>query len=465
MARIGIIGAGIAGLTAAYQLQQQGHMVRVWEARGVAGGAIRSERTSDGFLVEHGPNSLRATTPIVPRLLEDLGLERARLSAAPAATKRFIVRDGTLRPLPLSPPALLTTSLLSTRAKLRLLREPFVAAGAPTADETVASFVRRRLGPEVLAYAVDPFVAGIFAGDPHRLSLKHAFGRLYEMERTHGSLLRAALHSARTGATDDASTATDRRIFSLRDGLQMLPHALADALGEAIRYEAPVTALRQMPDGTWTVATETDATQVNALISTVPLHALGSIDWAPAVDTSPLQRVPYPPVRVVALGFRRADVAHPLDGFGMLVPSAEDQFQILGTLVSSTLFPGRAPAGHVLLTTFVGGMRHPTLGAASDAAVRKVVLNDLQALLGVQGAPVFERFIAWPRAIPQYTLNHGAAVRTLEQLEDVHPGLFFAGNYRDGISVGDAMASGEDAARRVDAHLAGADRAVAATGP
>lgn len=449
---VGIIGAGIAGLTAAYHLHERGFDVRVLEASGRVGGKIRSERT-DGFLVEHGPNSLRGSGGALGEVIEALELGDAVVGANEAARVRYVVRDGTPKPLPTSPWAFLSTDLFSAWAKLRLLGEPFVRrrrAAAP--EESVASFVRRRLGSEVLRYAVDPFVGGIFAGDPERLSVRHAFERLHALERDHGSLFRGLLRSARSGS-DDAPRPGPQGLFSFRDGLETLPRALAAALGDRVSRNVPVTALRQ-DESRWHVATRQPdgATRMHffdAIVCTLPLPTLATLDFNTSVDLSELEDVPHPPVSVLALGFRREDVGHPLDGFGMLVPSAEDDFRILGTLFSSTLFPGRAPEGEVLLTTFAGGMRDPDLGRRDTDALREVVQADLRALLDVDGAPTFVRHVPWPQAIPQYGLDYKDVQSTLDRLEAQHPGFVLAGNYRAGISVGDAMQSGRDAAETV----------------
>lgn len=443
---IGVIGGGIAGLTAAYELHRQGIPVRVLEATSGTGGMIRSERV-DGYLVEHGPNSLRDTNELLPETIDSLGIRDQVVDASAVARKRFVVKDESPEPLPMSPLAFLTTSLLSMKGKARLLMEPFIKPDG-TADESVADFIDRRLGSEILDYAVDPFVGGIFAGDPADLSVRHAFSKLYDMEAEHGSLFRGMIHAMRNRPD---SRSKKQSIYSFKDGVETLPNALRDALGSRVQVNAPVTSMR-LDDQQWHVATQTPdgATEMHffdAVISTVPLHRLASIDFNAYIDLDAFRNVPYPPVSVIALGFDRSDVAHPLDGFGMLVPKVEDSFSILGTLFSSTLFPERAPDGKVLLTTFVGGSRRPELGRAETSELRSTVLQDLRDLLGVTGQPSFVRHIQWPRAIPQYTKEHGRTQSLIKRLETRHPGLFLAGNYRTGISVGDTMKSGVEAAQ------------------
>lgn len=447
MARIGVIGAGIAGLTAAHHLHAHDVPVVVLEARDRPGGVIRTHREA-GFLVEAGPNSLRST-PFLHRLVEALDLSEERVWADETASRRYIRRDGRLVPVPMSIGGFLTTDLLSTSAKLRLLAEPFVRARSPEqAEESLAGFIRRRLGPEVLNYAVAPFVGGVYAGDPDRLSARHTFGRLVEWEREYGSLFWGALR----GGRDDEEADVPSGLFSFRKGLETLPRALADALDGAIEYGTEVTAIEAAGSG-WAVHADTaggpDTYDVDGLICTVPLHTLGALDLDTQTDLSALQAVAYPPVQVVALGYERSAIDHPLDGFGLLVPPVEADLDVLGTLFSSTLFPGRAPDDHALLTTFVGGARAPALARREDAAVRSIVERDLDRLLGVDGAPVFSRHVHWPRAIPQYRRNHGAVKETLNTLEARHPTLAFAGNYRDGVAVGDAAESGRAAAERL----------------
>jgi len=442
MSDVGVLGAGIAGLTAAHRLQQNGVDVQVLEATDRPGGVIRSDRRR-GYLVECGPNSVRST-PLLDELVRTLDLTNERVWADDTASRRYIVRDGVPLPLPTSLGSFLTTDLLSGRAKARLLAEPFIGrSSAP--DESLAAFTRRRLGPEVLKYAVAPFVGGVFAGDPTQLSARHTFERLVRWEREHGSLFWGAL---RTGGSDTGDADGPSGLFSFHDGLETLPQALADELDDHVAYDTAVSRIQT--DGTrWTVHVNdsTDTYDFDALICTIPLHTLPDLVLNPSVDRSPLAEVSYPPVRLVALGYEQSAVDHPLDGFGVLVPPVED-FDILGTLFSSSLFPNRTPEDHVLLTTFVGGARDPALATRSPSAVQSVVEDDLAELLGVQGPPAFTREVYWPNAIPQYTLGYDRVKDTLHALEAEHSGLYFAGNYRNGVSVGDAAASGASAAER-----------------
>lgn len=444
MGAVGVIGAGLAGLTAANQLVGKGVDVTVLEADDRPGGVIRTER-GDGFMVEHGPNTLQTASGELDQLLVDLDLAEKVIEPPPAAARRYVVRNGQLVAVPTSLRSFLTTKLLSWKAKLRLLKEPFVRRRRnPSEPESVASFVRRRLGPEVLDYAVNPFVGGIFAGDPERLSVQHAFTRMAQLEEEHGSLLVGAVRNMyRRGDTPR------RRMFSFHGGLQTLPDALARRLGNRLRLRAPVTDLHRDDKG-WKVVTTERKYAFDAVIYAAPLHCLRDINFHSRVDLTPLLKVPYPPVTVLATGYARDAVAHPLDGFGLLVPEVEDSFRILGTLFSSTLFPNRSPdEDHVLLTTFVGGMRTPEHARLRLDGLVRLVQQDLSRLLGIHEAPAFIRRVTWKQAIPQYHLGYGTVQQRLDAIETSSPGLFLAGNYRRGVSVSNTVASGQQAAGEV----------------
>ncbi len=449
-----VCGAGLTGLTTAWNLRRAGVDVTVLEASPVVGGVMRST-SAEGYLVEHGPNSC-LLTPELQSLVETLGLTPLLRQAAPQAQRRFIVRDGRPVVVPMSPVSAIRSPLFGLRAKLRILAEPFITPRIAGEDESVASFVRRRLGDEPLTWAVDPFVSGVYAGDPERLSIRHAFPRLAALEREHGSIVRgliAAGRRARRARKADGSAPRRATMVSFLDGMGTLPHAIADDIGGAnLLRGARVTGVSHR-DGVVQISAERHGATVtlaaDAVVSTLPLHALTSVTLPGQTRDAmhQLSTVNYPPVVSLALGFRRSDVAHALDGFGCLVPSAE-QRTTLGVLFSSTLFSQRAPDGCVLLTCFLGGTRRPELGAASTSALIDIVLPELRELLGVTGAPRFVHRTTWHRAIPQYELGHDANVLAAEQLESQVPGLIVDGQFRRGVSVGDCVAAGNSIAMR-----------------
>ncbi len=452
MASTAIIGGGISGLTAAYFLNKSGIPFTLFEASDSPGGKIKSTKT-EGFLVELGPNSLQTTTPLLNQIIEETGLSAHQVFADGQAKKRFIVKQGRPRALPTSPPAALTSGFFSLKSRLGLLKEPLVSRGKAGQDESVAHFIQRRLGSEVLDYAVDPFVTGIFAGNPLNLSLKHAFPALYRLEKDHGSLLRGLLASKRrkSGSLNNKTNA-ERRIFSFRDGMEMLPAGIANQFRDKIKLSSKVIGISSSINGWQIEATTSSAVysdSFDAVINTLPLPAFSSIDTSYESNSDLFARVDYPPVTVMAMGFHKDDVDHPLDGFGMLVPHKESGVRILGTIFSSTVFPGRAPSDHVLLTTLVGGARKGDLCTLPKDLLEDFVLDDLFHLLGVHGKPVFIRQIDWTKAIPQYNIGYGEVKQAIADLEAGNKGLYFAGNYRCGISVGQAMESGHHAAQQV----------------
>lgn len=455
MPAVAVVGAGVTGLAAAHRLKQLGIPAVVYEATDRVGGVVESRRR-DGYLAEFGPNAIAAPPPRFAELLTELGLDARRVAAAPTAAKRYIVRRGRLWPLPTSPKQLLTSRLLSNGAKLAVFGEPFVEPADSPIEESVAAFVRRRFNQEVLEYAVDPFVAGVCAGDPEQLSLRHAFPRIHAMETSHGSVLKATAQMAKAKRRSDGPVPVLAETpISFQDGLQELPDAFARSLGDAVRLGSPVSLLRRSPDG-WTVAAKFgDPAMYDAVIYAAPAYSVDDIDseFVGGERLSGLQSIEYPPVAVLVLGFPRNEITHPLDGFGFLVPKVE-QRHVLGVLFSSSLFPARAPEDHVTLTAFIGGARDPQFAELDEHTLVARVLDDFRALLGVRVDPTFRAHRLWPRAIPQYVLGYGRFKELMDDLERRNPGLFFAGNYRDGVSLTDAVMSGEHAAARVAESLA-----------
>jgi oxygen-dependent protoporphyrinogen oxidase len=453
MGAVAIVGGGIAGLTAAYRLKQRGARVVVYESADRVGGSIRTERR-DGYLAELGPNALASPPESLRALLASLGLESSLLPASPAAKNRYVVRRGKLLPIPMSPQSFLTTRLLSNSAKLAVFGEPLVDAGDSHVEESVAGFVRRRFNQEVLDYLANPFVGGIYAGDPEQLSVRHALPRLYALERTHGSVVKAfgSMMRARKRDAEAGAATVAGGLVSFRTGLSELPEALARELRAEIRLRARVTQLRAGPRG-WTVGAAFQPSELyDGVVWTAPAHSVDELDLDfPGADRlKTLASINHPPVAVLVLGFRREDVAHPLDGFGFLVPEVERR-HVLGVIFSSSLFPGRAPEGHVTLTAFVGGVRNPGLANADLPTITARVLDDLRALLGANGEPTFRAFQLWPEAIPQYDLTYGRYRDIMEEAERRNPGLALAGSYREGIAIAEVIASGEAAAARVGA--------------
>lgn len=453
-----VVGAGISGLATAFGLRQQGRKVQVIDAALRAGGVIASVRRG-GFLYECGPNSALDTSPRIGELVQALGLQARLRWASEAANKRYVVRAGRLTALPMSPVEFLGTRLFSLRAKLGLLREPFVPAAPAQGEESIAAFVRRRLGNEFLNYAIDPFVAGIYAGDPEAISVQAAFPKLHALEQRWGSLIRGQVFGARERRRQKETAKNTAKSFSFAGGMQELTDALAAAVGP-LALGQRAQRLERAADGLFTVWAESVGTpgqtqpwRARSVVLAVPAAAAATLLPDAATEaTAALADIGYAPVATVASAYRRADIGHALDGFGCLIPRLE-QRRALGVLFSSTMFDERAPAGHVLLTSFIGGQRQPALAAADDATVAGLAQDEHRALLAVERPPLFTVVTRWPRAIPQYNLGHLQRVARAQAAAQAVPGLYFCANWLGGVSVGDCIKNGHAAADSVAGYL------------
>jgi oxygen-dependent protoporphyrinogen oxidase len=439
-----IIGAGLSGLATGHYLAESGLDVQILEKSSRTGGTIETRR-QEGFLIDCGPNSALETTPLLGEMFGALGIDKSKQIAADAAKNRYIVRDGKLVALPMSPPAFLKTSLFSRSAKWRLLREPFIPPSDPGLDESLAAFVERRLGREMLDYAINPFVSGVYAGKPETLSVRAAFPRLHELEQQYGSLIKGAIKGRKERRKKAKSGETSKQsapLFTFAAGMQTIVDALREARNGAVHTGVNVTSVRRR-DQYYEVDAATPAGdrtyKSRALVLAIPAYALAGL----AVEfefnvRDALASIPYPPVSMVFLGYRGTPTAVPLDGFGFLVPEKEGR-DILGTIWSSTLFPGRAPAGGAAFTTFVGGSRQPKKALLPEGELTGAVRADLKRLLGVNRDPDVAYVRLWERAIPQYNVGHADIINALESFEARTPGVYITGNFRGGVSVSDCV--------------------------
>ncbi|MGA0164683.1 MAG: protoporphyrinogen oxidase, partial [Bdellovibrionota bacterium] len=362
--------------------------------------------------------------------LLELGLKDEILPALASAHNNLVLKKGKLIPLPRSIFSFIKTPLLSSRAKLRLLKEPFIPRSSKY--ESVAEFTKRRLGQEVLDSMVNPFVSGIHAGDPRRLSLEHAFPSLYAIESTYGSLLKGFFKKK-------GKNSFKPKIISFKGGMQRLPLRIAEILGEALHLNAQLISIKK-ENAQWHLKVNTRAGTLekafDKLIISTPVHSWKNLPLETPIqkEFTPLAQIEYAPITTLSLGFKANQIKEPLNSFGFLVPEIEDE-PILGTLFSSSTFSQRAPAGYVSLTTFLGGMRQPGLAKKTQKETQALVLQALEKLLGLSGPPVWAHFKSWEKGIPQYTLGFEKFLDALAQIEANQPGLHFLGNFRGGTSL------------------------------
>jgi len=447
-----IIGAGVSGLVAAHRLKKMGRDLLLVESGDRVGGVIQS-REVEGFLIERGPNSLRGSHEFLD-LVEELNLTGELITADPRAPA-YVYAGGELHGVPMSPLALVRTKLISNAAKLRLLREPFVKARRGGGEESVASFVRRRLGDEILERLIEPFLSGVYAGDPEELSLQACFPKLAEFEAEAGGILRGALRAAKQSRKEAARpkrSLRPYRLCSFRHGLSALPEALARSLGDNLLTRARIIDINSSGrfeikiEHLGEIKTITSSTLVVSTPAYVAAHLLGA--FAPEIAAL-VAEIPYVSIASVPLAYRAEQAPRKLDGFGFLAPRAE-RLRTLGSIWNSSLFAGRAPEGWVCLTNFVGGATDVEAVKLGDGELIRIVHGDLSKVLGVSGEPRRLPITRYERAIPQYTMGHAARVERIESMLRDIPGLWIAGNYMRGISLGDCIKHAERVAVEID---------------
>ncbi len=440
--KIAIVGAGISGLATAQAILSRNPQTEivVFESGPRVGGKVWTETSAEGFLCEGGVNGFLDKIPRTLELCKEVGLTPVAANAA--AEKRYIFSRQQLHQLPEKPPQFLTSRLLSIPGRLRVLCETLVG-GAEKADETLAEFGTRRLGREAFEKLIDPMASGVFAGDATRMSVNSCFPRIRELEDQYGSLIRALvklqLKARRDGKKNTPGPGPGGRLTSFGRGMSQLTDTLAGLLGPRVRTASPVAGITH-GNGRYTVHLADGADEESdVLILAAPAHAQAKILHAYEPELARLLGgIEYPPLSVVCLGYRhRPDGRYPA-GFGFLVPSRERR-SILGTIVDSNVFPGRAPEGFVLLRTMVGGHRTPALAELPDEQLLDRVKADLKDICGLSQEPVFSRIFRHSEAIPQYLVGHAERLDSIARILRRHPGLVLTGNALRGVSLNDCV--------------------------
>ncbi|WP_036911845.1 protoporphyrinogen oxidase [Prevotella sp. FD3004] len=439
-----VVGAGLTGLSTAFNLRQKGRDVLVLEKENRIGGQIRTHR-EDGFTFESGPNTGVVSFPEVTELFQNLEGRCEMETARESSKRRLIWKGNKFHALPSGPLSAITTPLFTLSDKFRILGEPWRKKGTDP-DEPVGSLAQRRLGRSFYEYAVDPFVSGVYAGDPMKLTTRYALPKLYNLEARYGSFIRGAMAKAKEPKTDRDRLVT-KKVFSARGGLENLVEALAENID--IILNARDIRINPESQGWWKVTFDNGAHEVRCrhVITTVGAYELPQmLPFVPDHDLRPISQLYYAPVIQVCVGIRHAfGLVYP--AFGGLVPSKEQQ-RVLGILFPSECFVERAPEGGALYSYFMGGARHADYLSKSDEEIRAIVVDAFHSMLkypiGVE--PDMIRIFRHEHAIPQYGVDSGARFEAVDRLQQQYPGLILAGNLRDGIGMGNRIHQGAEIA-------------------
>lgn len=462
--RVVVVGGGITGLTVCYRLrcaaQEQGLPLEVvlLEASGRLGGLLSTAYEQD-YVLEQGPDCFLSAKPWGLRLCEDLGLDQEMISTTTQHRQSFIVRRGKLLPVPqgfyLMVPgswwSLLRTPMFSWPGKLRMALDLVLPRRREPGDESLAHFVTRRLGREALERMAQPMIGGIYTADPQYLSMQATMPQFLEMEQQHGSLIRAMLAKQRTAGQPAHGTSGPRYglFVSFRRGMQTLIDALVDRLpADSVQLNTPVSGVQYCQETRrWMVhRAQQPALAADALCLSLPApHVSQLLEKVDAPLATSLQAIPYASSAIINIICRRADVAHPLNGMGCVVPAVENA-AFIACSFSSVKFAGRAPQDHVLLRAFVGGALQAAQMDCSDAAMQQAVYTQLQRLLGMSGPPQAVHLVRHIQSMPQYHVGHLERVADIEARVQRHPGLALAGNAYRGVGIPDAIHSADTAA-------------------
>ena len=445
--KVAVIGAGLTGLTTAYYLKKRGIHITVFEKMPHAGGVIRSVR-EDGFIYENGPSTGVLGNSEVVELIEELN-DLCQLEIADEAAKfRWILKDGRWHALPSGIRGGITTPLFRFTDKLQLLGEPFRKPGTDP-NESLANLVRRRMGESFLHYAVDPFILGIYSGDPEKLVTKYALPKLYNLEQKYGSFIGGSIKKAREPKTEWEKKAT-REVFSIEGGLSGLIEALVNKTGqEHFYFNARNLKVGRLDSGYQVTSEGFEPEFFDQVISTVGGFALKDIfGFLPTGKLAKIEQMPYARVVQVSVGFKKWEGLK-LKAFGGLIPFLENR-QVLGALFLSSILKGRAPEGGALISTFLGGIRKPELVDLTDEEIGKIVSAELKSLLGLtKWTPDLFVINRYAHAIPQYGTESEEKLKAIAELENDFPGLILAGNIRDGIGMADRVRQGRLMAERL----------------
>jgi len=471
MKKVVIIGGGIAGLATAYSLcdlaaKEDGLEITILEAKKKVGGNIQTE-SRDGFIIEGGPDCFLSEKPWAMALCRKLGLGEQLTPTNDRLRKTYVLSRGKLHELPEGVTLMIPTKiiplamsrLITTKGKLRMLLEIFIPKKKDDSDESLASFVRRRLGAEVLDKIAEPLVAGIHAADPETMSVRASFPKFVALEEEYGSLIRGmvkrmARFKKKMSATNPWEDRKKMTMFvTLRDGMSALIDTLADFItekGVKIKTDTTVKAIKKEKNGKYRVITNKDGDiTADAVVIAAPAHAAARLTRD--IDrelSSVLGTIPFSSTATVTMAFKKVDIKKPLTGFGFVVPRSENR-GIMASTWSSVKFDGRAPHGFVLIRCFVGGAKGGEYLKLNNKEMTAMVRGELKDIMGITAEPLFTRIYKWKKAMPQYTIGHEERVRHIEKKTARHKGLFLTGSSYHGIGIPDSIHGGEITAKKI----------------
>jgi len=477
--RLAVIGGGISGLAAAHRLLELRPQAKIilLEASSRLGGVIRTERR-EGFLFEHGPDNFITTPPWAVEFCQRIGFDENLIRTNDSHRRAFVVCERKLQPIPagfavMAPSRIwpiASTPILSLPGKLRMAAEIFIRRREADSQESLASFVRRRFGVEVYERLVQPLIAGIYTGDPERLSVAATMPRFLQMEKDYSSLIRAMWKNRKSQnqSTKKSSGARYSQFVAPREGMSSLVQAVADRLGqERIHLDSPIEQTIPSDNGGWRLTVGGNCPQtidVDGLILALPARPCSSLlQTVDSVLSNELAKIKYGSCATISLGFRREQIGHALDGFGFVVPSIEER-NILSASFSSIKYQGRAADDHVLIRAFLGGACQSKLLELDDEQIQDLVLQDLAELLTIRGKPTFSQVVRQMQAMPQYYLGHEQLVQRIEKRAEQLPNIALAGNALNGIGVPNCIRTGEQAAEQLLNNLPHPQQTLISTG-
>ncbi|MEM6799814.1 MAG: protoporphyrinogen oxidase [Bacteroidota bacterium] len=426
-----IIGGGISGLSAAYYLHKRGKSFVLLEKEAEVGGALKSSVLGD-YRIERGANTVAMNGPL-QEIIQDLGLEAQVELPAEGNHNRYIYRSGQLHALTQSPLSLFKSSLLSRKAKFRLIREPFIKSKADP-SESVAQFFSRRIGKEAYEFLVAAGLQGIYAGIPEEMHMASVMPAIVEMEADKGSLLKGLIARQKEAKQ---SGAPKRTIFALKRGMQSLAKGLANYLEDAIQCSAEIDEIRQTPEG-FSLRVNGKVLEAKEILYTAPAHSAQMLSGLSPELATALLRIPYAPMMLLHLAYERKSLGEKQLGFGFLIPPKEGK-ALLGAIWNSALFEQRAKKEHFLFTLFIGGARQPHLDPEDSHAHIEQAQLEFEEIMGIKTQPVFREESFWKHAIPQYNLKHPEILSEISHAKKELPGFHLLGNYIQGVAVGDCV--------------------------